>query len=324
MEHPGDKHIDPRLLAKIKQSEKDGGIFLKDIPDSYIVEAHTQNSVYTVAVIDKDKSKVAVLGNNKYLAQPEVCYLRGSTFGGSMIKLGWIGVGMHLEINPAVGGIITTSSIKTVKVKKDAKSAKELVKKALVTAPKEVTREEVENSIRQFVHDKFPVAMKVEVTTIINDFSLNGQIVIASLLWVAHRYQKFYAAKQLIARYMQEHWGYQAPEVRGDPDFTQKNAWYLEQAYKELGLPLLSEEAKLVYKDTRIPTKVFVVKTRNSVYRFGKADKNGARTVSRDNKSLNFTRCKIAILAIEQEMKLDCLDGSSPNWYTTIVRAIEK
>lgn len=133
MEHPGEKNIDPRLLAKIKQSEKNGGIFLKDIPDNHIVEAHTQNSVYTIAVIDKEKSKVAIQGNNQHFTQPEVCYLRGSTFGGSMIKLSWIGVGMYLEANPVAGGIMTTSSIKTVKVKEDAKKVKELVEKSLAS-----------------------------------------------------------------------------------------------------------------------------------------------------------------------------------------------
>lgn len=240
-EHPGEKHIDPRLLSKIKQSEKDGGIFLKDVPNNHIIEAHTQNSVYTIAVIDKEKSKVAIQGNNKHLIQPEVCYLRGSTFGGSMIKVGWIGVGMRLEVNLAASRIITTSTIKTVKVKEDAKKAKELVERALATAPKEVTREEVQISIKKFTQDKFPATMKAEVTLIVSAFSLNGQIAIVSLLEVAHRHGKFDAAKKLIDKFMLEHWCYQAPEVRGDPDFTQKNSWYIERAYQELGLSLPSD-----------------------------------------------------------------------------------
>lgn len=341
MEHPGERYIDPRLLAKIKQAEKDGGIFLEDIPDDHIVEVHTQNSVYTIAVIDKVIRKVAVQGSNMHLLQPEVCYLRGSSFGGSMIKVGWIGVGMHFEVNLAAGGIMITSSVKTVKVKEDAERAKELVRKALATAPKEVTKEEAQDFIRRFVEEKFPATMRSEVTAIINDFSLNGQIVISSLLWVAHRHHKFEAVKQLIAKFMREHWGYQAPEVRGDPDFTRKNAWYLERAYKELDLPLPGEEQELadtledlkgavnavvdrVLGEDGISAKAFVVKTLNSVYRFGKADKTGARTVSRDNELLDFTRCKIKLLEVGQGMELDCLDGSHPHWYTSTVRLIEK
>ncbi len=341
MEHPGEKHIDPRLLAKIKQSEKDGGIFLKDIPDRHIVEVHTQNSVYTIAVIDKDQSKVAIQGNNKHLLHPEVCYLRGSTFGGSMIKVGWIGVGMHLEVNPATGVIMTTSSVKTVKIKEDAKRAEELVKKALGAAPKEVTSEEAEESIRKFIRDKFPAAIREEVTVIGGAFSLNGKIAIVTLLESAHRHGKFEAAKTLIAKFMREHWGYQAPEVRGDPGFTQKNALYLERAYQELGLSLPSQEQELVeaVEDLKgmlnavvdkalgedgIPAKAFVVRTTNSVYRFGKADRSGARTVARDGNPLDFTRCRIKFLEVGGGMTLDCMNSPHPHWYTSTVRSIEK
>lgn len=321
MEHPGEKNIDPRLLAKIKQSDKDDGIFLEDVPDNHIVEAHTQNSIYTIAVVDKKKSKVAIQGNNKYLTQPEVCYLRGSTFGGSMIKVGWIGVGMHLEVNLAIGGIMTTSPIKTVKVKEDANKAMELVEKALATAPKEVTKKEAQDSIKKFVQNKFPVTMRSEVTQIISVFSLNGQIAIVCFLEIAHRHGKFDQAKQLIDKFMREHWGYQAPEVRGDPDFTQKNAWYFERIYQELDLPLPSEDPG---EKSEIPVKMFIVKTRRSTYRFGEADKNGERTVSRDNETLDFTRCKIKLLVEGSGMELECIDSTHPNWYTSKVLSIEK
>lgn len=170
---------------------------------------------------------------------------------------------------------------------------------------------------------------------------MNGQIVIVTLLESAHRHGKFEEAKELIAKFVSEHWGYQAPEVRGDPGFTQKNAWYIERAYQELGLPLPSQEKELadVVDDLKgavnavvdkalgedcIPKKAFVVKTRNSVYRFGKADMEDARSVSRDDRPLDFTRCRIAFLEFGGRMTLDCLDGPHQHWYTSTVRVIEK
>lgn len=241
MEHPGEKNLDPRLLAKIKQSEKDGGVFLQEIPNGHIVEVHTGNSVYTIAVIDKEKNKVAMQGNGKHLQQPTVSYLQGSTFGGSLIKVGWIGVGMHLEAQLAGGGVLTTSVIQTVEIKKDAKKAKELMEKSLATAPKEATREEARSAIQKFIEDKFPVALKPEVAQIIETFSINGQIAIVTLLETALWHEKFEAAKQLIFKFWQEHWSYQAPEIRGDHLFSPANAHYLERAYRELELPLPSE-----------------------------------------------------------------------------------
>lgn len=238
MEHQGEKNIDPSLLAKIKQAEKDGGIFLKNIPEDHVVEVHTKNSIYALAVIDKKKSKVVIQGNNKVFLQPEACYLRGSTFGGSMIKIGWIGVGMHLEANPASGGIVTTSSIKTVVVVEDRERARKLIQEACTTEPKKVTKEEAQNSISNFVHKKFPEEIRAEISRILSDFSLNGKIAVVSLLEVAHRHEKFNEAKKLLSKFFQEHWAYQAPEVRGDPAFTQQNAHYIERAYQELELPL--------------------------------------------------------------------------------------
>lgn len=242
MEHPGEKNIDPRLLAKIKQSEKDGGVFLQDIPNGHIVEVHTRNSVYVIAVIDKEKGKVAIQGNGKHLQQPTVGYLQGSTFGGSMLKVGWIGIGMHLEVQLARGGFLTTSVMQTVEIKKDAKKAKALTEKALATAPKEVTREEARRAIQKFIEDKFPAVLKPEVAQIIKAFSTNGQIAIVTFLETALWREKFEAAKQFIAKFWQEHWSYQAPEIRGDPLFSPANAHYLERAYRELELPLPSED----------------------------------------------------------------------------------
>lgn len=242
MEYPNEKNANHFLLVKIGQTDIDNGVFLQDIPDGHIAEIHTRNSIYTVAVIDKEKGKVAMQGNGEHLQQPTVGYLQGSTFGGSMIKVGWIGIGMHLEIQLAGGGVLTTSVIQTMGIKEDAKKAKELTEKALVTAPKNVTGEEARRAIQKFIEDKFPPTLRPEVAQIIETFSTNGQIAIVTLLEVALWHEKFEAAKQLIFKFWQEHWSYQAPEIRGDHLFSPATAHYLERAYQELELPLPLED----------------------------------------------------------------------------------
>jgi hypothetical protein len=130
MEHPGEKYIDPRLLALIKKSEKDGGIFLNDVPKRALVEVQTNNSIYTIAIIDVKKAEVIVKGNNKHLATPKTCFLLGSTYGGSMLKLGWIGVDMHLQVSVIGGPILTTSPIRFIKIYLDEKMREEMMKAA--------------------------------------------------------------------------------------------------------------------------------------------------------------------------------------------------
>ncbi len=237
--NPGEQHLDPRLVALIQKSERDGGIFLKDVPnpEDAIVEVHTQNSIYTIAIIDLEKGEVAMQGG-KYLPEPELCYFRGSTFGGSMIKVGWVGVGMHLEVNSSRAGLLTTSSIRTVKVKEDGELAGSMRKKVKVTAPRVMTEAEARAAIQQFVEESFPPNVRPKALDMIGRFSLNGQIAIATLLRYALEQEKFERALALLERFYREHWFYQHPEVRGDPEFTTVNAQYLERAYAELGIAL--------------------------------------------------------------------------------------
>jgi len=73
-----------------------------------------------------------------------------------------------------------------------------------------------------------------------------------------------------------------------------------------------------------IPKRAVVVTTRHSVYRLGRANSKGERTVSRDTKSLAFTRCTLALLAVGERMELGCLDGPDPLWFTSPVESIER
>ncbi len=111
-------------------SEQGEGVFLKDIPEGSVVVAKTANHTYTIAVIDAEKGVVAVESNGNYFRTPEVCCLNGSTFGGSMIKVRWIGEGMHLEFGLGGKRIMTTSAVTEFTVKNDPERAIRLIETA--------------------------------------------------------------------------------------------------------------------------------------------------------------------------------------------------
>lgn len=242
MSESGEEHIDPRLVALMKKSEKDGGILLKDVsgPDESVVEVYTQNSLYEIAIIDVEKGEIAMRGG-KYLPEPELSYLRGSTWGGSMTKVGWIGVGMRLEANCDKAGLLSTSAVKTVKVKRDKARADLMRERAKATARPVMSREEAEAAIRSFMEESFPTGVRTHAQEMVDRFSLNGQIAIATLLRYAHEQEKFDAAMKLLEKFYREHWVYQHPEVRGDPGFTTVNAAYLERAYQEIDMKMPNE-----------------------------------------------------------------------------------
>jgi len=109
MNHP---NLSNEINSNIAQSEIEGGVFLKDLPVGAVLHVRTRNTSYTV---EKRADGLYISGHAEYCPEPVSCHIHGSTFGGSMLKVGFIGRGMHMEFT-AEGhpGIITTSAIQDV------------------------------------------------------------------------------------------------------------------------------------------------------------------------------------------------------------------
>ncbi len=102
----------------IMESELNGGVDLSKLEIGKKVIVKTINTTYTVE--KTEDRQYTIYGNTKYCPAPKPCYIPGSTFGGSMLKLDYIGVGMHMEFsfydNNAPAKVITTSRILEVHV----------------------------------------------------------------------------------------------------------------------------------------------------------------------------------------------------------------
>ena len=104
------------ILNNIKASEKNGGIDLSKLPPGTRVEAQTLNTLYKICVVGDGTFEVE---GGKYFPSPTVTRIAGSTWGGSMLKMKWLGVDMHIEManpNPTGGRIMTTTAVKSLKV----------------------------------------------------------------------------------------------------------------------------------------------------------------------------------------------------------------
>lgn len=78
----------------ISESELAGGADIKKLAVGKRLIVKTKNTVYT---IEKREDGTYIYGNKKYCPVPMKCHINGSTFGGPMLKLDWVGVGMYLE-----------------------------------------------------------------------------------------------------------------------------------------------------------------------------------------------------------------------------------
>ena len=107
MPHP---NLSDEVNRNIAQSEVEGGVNLDTLPDGEVLEVETQNRWYTI--VNRGSGRALISGHPKFCPQPVPVRIAGSTWGGSMIKLRFIGRVMHLEFrHPTFQTIITSRVI---------------------------------------------------------------------------------------------------------------------------------------------------------------------------------------------------------------------
>ena len=100
----------------IKKQQELGGIDVFKLKPGTLITVRTRKSLYKFKTTD-EKGKLIATGG-KYLPEEREIYFSGSTFGGSCIKVGWIGYLMHMEI--WIGKkLITTTSVQDASIEGD-------------------------------------------------------------------------------------------------------------------------------------------------------------------------------------------------------------
>ena len=98
----------------IVQSEIEGGVYLRNVPSGNALEIETENRYYIV--IHRGQGEVLISGHPVYCPDPIRVKVAGSNWGGSMLKVGFIGRGMHLEFrHPRYRTPIITSRIRQIR-----------------------------------------------------------------------------------------------------------------------------------------------------------------------------------------------------------------
>ena len=72
------------------------GIGLTEVDAFTTLVVQTDNSVYQITILQPYRREVSVQGG-AFFPERTRAYLSGSSFGGSCLKLGWVGVGLHME-----------------------------------------------------------------------------------------------------------------------------------------------------------------------------------------------------------------------------------
>jgi hypothetical protein len=90
------------------------GVTLMALEDCDTIHVRTRNSDYEIFLLDPKSGRALVRGG-EYFAEPVDATVSGSTFGGCMLKAGWLGVGLRMEIY-ANGQRTVTSPVQSLSV----------------------------------------------------------------------------------------------------------------------------------------------------------------------------------------------------------------
>lgn len=97
-------------------SSASDGIPLRDLAQFDTVCASTQNNNYYIFLLEPETGRALVQGGD-YFAEPSEATISGSTFGGCMLKMGWLGVGLRIEFC-AGGRRIVTSPVRSLHIER--------------------------------------------------------------------------------------------------------------------------------------------------------------------------------------------------------------
>lgn len=92
------------------------GVAIRSLSQFDTVCAKTLNSDYYIFLLEPETGKALVQGG-RFFSQPIEAIVSGSTFGGCMLKMGWLGIGLRIEIC-FDGKRIVTSPVRTLMIEK--------------------------------------------------------------------------------------------------------------------------------------------------------------------------------------------------------------
>ena len=110
--------IDPMMREIIERQERKGGFNVTLLESGTKITVETSNSIYHLVVVEG--REITILGEMKSTGEirypkPVPAIFIGSTWGGTMMKVDWIGEDMRMEI--IVGGnVLTTSCVKNAEI----------------------------------------------------------------------------------------------------------------------------------------------------------------------------------------------------------------
>ena len=94
------------------------GVGLNELDAFTTLLVRTLNSLYRVVVLEPPRTRILIQGG-EFFPQLTEARLAGASFGGSMLKLSWLGCGLRMEVC-SEGQRIVTSPVQSIAVERES------------------------------------------------------------------------------------------------------------------------------------------------------------------------------------------------------------
>lgn len=116
----GERRMVPRgstLHGFVEEMARVGGLSIAELEPITPLVVRTENSLYRITVLEPRGRRILVQGG-AYFPSSTPAELEGSSLGGSLLKQGWIGPGLRMEISTD-GRRIVTSRVRSMEISAD-------------------------------------------------------------------------------------------------------------------------------------------------------------------------------------------------------------
>lgn len=101
------------VRERIVRSEAEGGLRLGALKNGARVFVQTVNRIYQLQILN---GQTWISGHPEFCPQPVPVSVRGSSWGGSMLKVAYLGRGMYMEFYHPKYSTVTTSRIVSIRL----------------------------------------------------------------------------------------------------------------------------------------------------------------------------------------------------------------
>jgi hypothetical protein len=103
--------LQPGALLETFAARGTDGVSIESLEPGSILEVTTKNTRYRLTIVDGEGN--ALITGGSLFPRPTEVRIEGATAGGAALRLGWIEVGLRLELS--IGGrVIVTSPVQSV------------------------------------------------------------------------------------------------------------------------------------------------------------------------------------------------------------------